>query len=113
MASNRRPFPTPHRTPPIARGREPLHQRQLYVDGIGVLYEDAASEKAMSFKKALMEQHKMTDLGPAKKFLGLEINRLPDGTITLGQQDYIDTCLHASGWRTPIQPLRNCIIRLG
>jgi len=47
----------------------------------------------MSIKKASMKQYKMTDLGPAKEFLGLEINRLPDGTITLGQQGYIDTIL--------------------
>ena len=40
-----------------------------------------------------MKQHKMTDLGPAKKFFDLEINRLPDGNTTLSQQDYIDTIL--------------------
>ena len=42
----------------------------LYVDDIGVLCAPAASEKAMSIKKALMKQYKMIDLGPAKKFLG-------------------------------------------
>jgi len=41
-----------------------------------------------------MRQYKMSNLGPAKQFLGLAINRLPDGTITLGQQAYIDSVLH-------------------
>jgi len=55
-----------------------------------------------------MKQHKMTDLGPAKKFFDLEINRLPDGNITLSQQDYIDTIL--TRFRNPA--FRYCIIRL-
>jgi len=44
-----------------------------------------------------MRQYKMSNLGPVKQFLGLEINRLPDGTITLGQQAYIDSVLHRYG----------------
>jgi len=33
----------------------------------------------------------MSNLGPAKQFLGLEITRLPDGLIMLGQQTYTDS----------------------
>ena len=40
-----------------------------------------------------MHQYKMTDLGPAKRFLGLEIGRSGD-SITLGQQAYIEAILH-------------------
>jgi len=60
----------------------------------------------------LREQQKI-DLGPAKKFLRLEIKQLPDGTITLGQQDNINTILQPSAWEMPIQPLHHCVIGLG
>jgi len=35
----------------------------------------------------------MSNLGPAKQFLGLEIARLPDGSIILSQRTYIDSIL--------------------
>jgi len=44
-----------------------------------------------------MRQYKMKNLGPVKQFLRLEINRLPDSSITLGQQSYIDSILHRYG----------------
>jgi hypothetical protein len=69
----------------------------LYVDDMLVFYADTASEKAMGVKEALMQQYKMSNLGPAKKFLGLEINRHPDGTITLGQQAYIEAVIRRFG----------------
>ena len=59
-----------------------------------------------------MKQHKMTDLGPAKKFFDLEINRLPDGNITLSQQDYIDTILTRFRMEDANPAFRHCIIRL-
>jgi hypothetical protein len=36
---------------------------------------------------------RMKDLGPVRQFLGLEISRNGQHTITLGQQAYIDTIL--------------------
>jgi len=65
----------------------------LYVDDILVFYADEASEKALEVKQRLMLQYKMSNLGPAKQFLGLEIDRLADGTITLSQPGYISTIL--------------------
>jgi len=40
-----------------------------------------------------MLQYKMSNLAPAKQFLGLEIDPLADGTITLSQPGYISTIL--------------------
>jgi len=62
----------------------------LYVDDILVLYAEEESEKALEVKQQLMLKYKMSNLGPAKQFLGLEIDRLADGTITLRQPEYID-----------------------
>jgi hypothetical protein len=36
-------------------------------------------------KSKLKEKYRMTDLGIAKRFLGIEINYEEDGTITLSQ----------------------------
>ena len=69
----------------------------LYVDDIQLLYANTASAHAMHVKEDLMRKYKMSNLGPVKQFLGLEVNRLPDGTITLGQQAYIDSVLHRYG----------------
>jgi hypothetical protein len=41
---------------------------------------------------ALKNKYKMSDLGEARHFLGLEINRNEDG-ISLSQGSYIDTLL--------------------
>jgi len=60
----------------------------LYVDDIQLLNAESAKSRAIDVKESLMHQYKMKNLGPVKQFLGLEINRLPDGSITLGQQSY-------------------------
>jgi len=65
----------------------------LYVDDILVLYADEASGKAADIKNRLMQHYKMKNLGPAKQFLGLEIERLPVGSITLGQSAYVASML--------------------
>jgi len=39
----------------------------------------------------------MSNLGPAKRFLGLDITRLPDGSILLSQQIYINSILKRFG----------------
>jgi len=69
----------------------------LYVDDMLVIYADTASEEAMGVKEALMQQYNMSNLGLAKKFPGLEIDRHPHGTITLDQQAYIEAVIRRFG----------------
>jgi len=58
-----------------------------------VAYADSSSERAIDVRNALMREYKMSNLRPAKQFLGLEITRFPDGSIILSQQTYIDSIL--------------------
>ena len=44
-----------------------------------------------------MKQYQMSNLSPAKQFLGLDITRLPDGSIVLSQQTYIDSVVKRFG----------------
>jgi len=69
----------------------------LYVDDIQLLYAESDKSRAIDVKESLMRQYKLKNLGPVKQFLGHEINRLPDGSVTLGQQSYINTILHRYG----------------
>jgi hypothetical protein len=69
----------------------------LYVDDIQLLYAESAKARAIDVKESLMRQYKMKNLGPVKQFLGLEIKRLPDGSVTLGQQSYINSILQRYG----------------
>jgi len=69
----------------------------LYVDNIQLLYAESAKSRAIDVKETLIRQYKMKNLRPVKQFLGLEINRLPDSSVTLGQQSYINTILHRYG----------------
>ena len=79
-----------------ARADENLYLRSsvfllLYVDDTTILYPRSASEAAEDLKTALKKGYKMTNLGKAKQFLGLEIARQDSGAITLGQAKYIQT----------------------
>jgi ketosteroid isomerase-like protein len=69
----------------------------LYVDDILVFYPASQIRKANEIKRQLMNQYRMKNLGPARQFLGLEIDRNSDGTITLGQQCYIDKIIRRFG----------------
>jgi hypothetical protein len=69
----------------------------LYVDDTQILYPPSASEAAADLKAALKKEYKMTDLGKAKQFLGVEIERQDSGAITLGQAKYIQTILKPFG----------------
>jgi len=69
----------------------------LYVDDIQLLYAKSTKSRAIDIKESLMCQYEMKNLGPVKQFLGLEINCLPDGSVTLGQQSYINMVLHRYG----------------
>jgi hypothetical protein len=59
------------------------------VDDILIVHRDAKTAKEL--KDKLKKKYRMTDLGKAKRFLGMEIGYEPDGTITLSQSTYIDT----------------------
>ena len=69
----------------------------LYVDDTTLLYPRSSSEAAEDLKTALKKEYKMTDLGKAKQFLGLEIARQDSGAITLGQAKYIQTIVKRFG----------------
>jgi len=70
-------------------------------------YPEAATKAAIEVKAKLSEKYKITNLGPARQFLGIKIHR--DGTrISLGQKAYITTILrrfdmeHTHGVSTPM-----------
>jgi len=69
----------------------------LYIDDTTILYLRSASEAAEDLKTALKKEYKMTDLGKAKQFLGLEIAHQNSSAITLGQAKYIQTIVKRFG----------------
>jgi len=69
----------------------------LYVHNTTILYPRLASEATEDLKTALKKEYKMTDLGKAKQFLGLEIVRQDSGAIILGQAKYIQTIVKCFG----------------
>jgi hypothetical protein len=69
----------------------------LYVDDILILTAPGASATADRLKSELAHRFKMTDLGTASQFLGLEISYPGDGTIALGQSSYIAGLLRRFG----------------
>jgi len=68
----------------------------LDVDDISMSYPGAAAKAAIEVKVKLSEKYKITNLGPARHFLGIEINR-DDTRINLGQKSYITTNLRQFG----------------
>jgi hypothetical protein len=66
----------------------------LYVDDILLI---GPSDGIENVKRMLKQLYKMKDLGPASLFLGIEIERLPDGRIKLSQTRYIETLLERFG----------------
>jgi len=72
----------------------------LYVDDISILYLEDATKAAIEVKARLSENYKITNLGPAHQFLGIEIHPEEYGTstgtgttISLGQKVFITTIL--------------------
>jgi hypothetical protein len=66
----------------------------LYVDDISMLYlrTEAETKAAIEVKAKLSQKCKITDLGPARQFLDIEIHH--DGTSTsLGWKAFINTIL--------------------
>jgi len=83
----------------------------LYVDDISVSYLKAAAKAAIEVKGKLSEKYQITNLGPARQFLGIEIYRDEKGTgISVGQKAYITTILkrfgmeHSHGVSMPMDP---------
>jgi hypothetical protein len=81
----------------------------LYVDDINMSYLEAAAKAAIEVKAKLSQKYKITNLGPARQFLSIEIHR--DGTgVSLSQKAYITTILrrfdmeHTHGISTPMDP---------
>jgi hypothetical protein len=81
----------------------------LYVDDT-MLFQTDETDCALRVKRALNTKYKMTDLGKAKKFLGLEIEYHSDGGISISQEAYINKVLRrfgmheAHGLSTPLDP---------
>jgi hypothetical protein len=68
----------------------------LYVDDLLIAY-DGTDGKGYEIKRLLQAKYKMCDLGAAKRFLGIEIERGEDGSISICQRAYIDTILKRFG----------------
>jgi hypothetical protein len=66
----------------------------LYVDDILLVGPIEGIENVKQMVKPL---YKVKDLGPARLFLGIEIERLPDGRIKLSQTRYIEKLLERFG----------------
>jgi len=81
----------------------------LYIDDISMSSAEAATKAAIEVKAKLSEKYKITNLGPARQFLDIEIHR-DDTGISLGQKAYITTILkqfgmeHSHGVSTPMDP---------
>jgi len=81
----------------------------LYVDDISMSYPDAATKAAIEVKAKHSEKYKITNLGPARHFLGIESHRDNTG-FSLGQKAYIATIFrrfgmeHTHGVSTPMDP---------
>jgi len=79
----------------------------LYVDDMQLAYAPTAAKEAEEIKKALAATYKITNLGTARQFLGIEIHYSNDG-ISLGQRVFIDSILKrfhmetAHGAATPL-----------
>jgi len=68
----------------------------LYVDDLLIAY-DGTKGKGQEIKRLLPAKYKMCDLGAVKRFLGIEIERGEDGSISICQRAYIDTVLKRFG----------------
>jgi len=64
----------------------------LYVDDL-LIAHNRAEGRGHQIKKLLQNKYKMCDLGAAKRFLGIEINRTKDGRFSICQRGYINTII--------------------
>ena len=68
----------------------------LYVDDILIIETREETQEAEKVKEHLCAQYKMTSLGTARRFLGIQIACSDEG-ISLGQEDYINAILRRFG----------------
>jgi len=66
----------------------------LYIDDI--LYMGSSEELLVEFKENMMKIFEMTDMGPLRYFLGLEVKQ-KKGCIFVSQQRYVEDLLYKSG----------------
>ena len=65
----------------------------LYVDDMKIFYPQNAKAAVDYIKSRLMKQYRITNLGPTRQFLGIDIERHADGSISLGQPAYVKLIL--------------------
>jgi hypothetical protein len=81
----------------------------LYVDDL-LIAHNGIEGKGHRIKQLLQTKYKMCDLGAAKRFLGIEIERDEDGGYSICQRGYINTIvkrfglLDAKPAKTPLDP---------
>jgi len=68
----------------------------LYVDDLLIAYDETKG-KGHEIKRLLQAKYKMCDLEVVKRFLGIEIQRGEDRSISIYQRAYIDTILKRFG----------------
>ena len=67
----------------------------IYVDDIIIAFDD--EDEIRQIGRQLSEQFEITDLGDARHFLGIEIERNMDGTYSICQRNYIKKVLDRFG----------------
>ena len=87
----------------------------LYLDDIAMSIPESAARAAIEVKAKLSEKNKITNRGPARQFLSIEIYRDKSGTgISLGQKAFITIILrqlrmeHSHGVSMPMDPNVKC-----
>jgi len=68
----------------------------LYVDDL-LIAHNSTEGQGHQVKQLLQKKYKMCDLGVAKRFLGIEIERTEDGGFSICQRDYINTIIRRFG----------------
>ncbi|MCG3770784.1 MAG: hypothetical protein JW384_01962 [Nitrosomonadaceae bacterium] len=67
----------------------------VHVDDL--LLSSSTDEQANGVITKLGQTYRISDLGPVKRYLGMNVERLDDGSYTLDQSDYIDKALQRFG----------------
>jgi len=68
----------------------------LYVDDLLIAY-NGTEGRGHQIKQLLQKKYKMCDLGAAKRFLGIGIERTEEGGFSICQRDYINTIIRRFG----------------
>ena len=81
----------------------------LYVDDL-LIAHNGAEGRGHRIKQLRQKKYKMCDLGAAKRFLGIEIERTEDGGFSICQRGYINTIIRrfrlmdAKPAKSPLDP---------